>query len=221
MRHCGRSLAVALACLAISVLLGRPAAADDVTMGGTFTMGLVEGTVGEDLLPIVGTENGWTIALWDVESRCTEEVCPSNPSETIMIITLHAGSFEFEFSGPDAALLNNVVADQLTQGGHAVDGYFEVTAADCSGPLSFAFWFSVWPDVPCEGVYWSVQGFGTQDTFPRTVPTARSSLPSTSTPTGRSSSIIAVRTTGTSLRITPGQSGWSRTQTSRPRRGAS
>lgn len=165
MRSCGRILIVALATVAIAMLLIGQAAAVNLTMGGTFTMNFVSGTPGGDLLPIVGNENSWTILLEDVEFVCTEEMC-FDPWETMMVTTLHAASFEFEFFGPDAAILNSEVADQFTQGGLGADGYFQVEADDCLGSLYLRFFFYIWPDVPGEGAYWSVDGVGSLDAFP-------------------------------------------------------
>ena len=165
MKTRGRILAVALAIVASAVLLVGQAGADNVTMGGTFTMNFVAGTPGDDLLVIVGNENSWVIWLEGVEFVCTEELCPYD-HETVMVTTLHAASFEFEFFGPDAAVLNSEVADQFTQGGIGADGYFEVEADDCFSFLDMDLMFYIWPDVTSEGVYWQVDGHGTVDDFP-------------------------------------------------------
>jgi hypothetical protein len=166
MRSPRRAPIIVMAMAAIAVLLVGEALADDMIMGGTFTMNYVSGSPGEDLLVIVGNENSWMISLHGAELVCTEEMCTFPPSGSIMLTTLHAASFEFQFFGPDAALLNDQVADQLTQGGLTTGGFFEVAADDCSGPLILRYFFYIWPDVPSEGVYWSVDGVGTLDVFP-------------------------------------------------------
>jgi hypothetical protein len=160
MRECARVLTVALATVAIGALLVGQAGAADVRMGGTFTMNAVAGTPGSDLLPIVGNENSWTILLHGVEFECAEE-----RPERRKFTSLYASSFEFEFFGPDAEILNTEVAQQLTQGGLDGGGYFEVSTDDPSIP-GIRFHFYIWPDVPSEGAYWEVDGPGSEDDFP-------------------------------------------------------
>jgi len=158
MRSPVRYLIVALATVAAGMLLVGQAGATDVWMGGTFTMNHVTGVPGSDLLTIVGNENSWNVLLENIDFECVEE------SET-WTTTLRATSFDFEFIGPDAAILNSEVADQFTQGGLGGNGYFEVTVEDWSPFVTFFFY--IWPDVPSEGVYWSVDGWTTDpEVFP-------------------------------------------------------
>ena len=139
MRRHARVMIVALVTVAASMLLVGQAAAVNLSMGGTFTMNFTSGTPGADLLPIVGNENSWTILLEGVEYECSVEW-------DAWITTLRATSFEFEFFGPDAAVLNSEVADHFTQGGLGGDGYFEVRVEDFGGGyLYWSFIFYIWP----------------------------------------------------------------------------
>ena len=160
MRCSAKILIVVLATVAAWLLPIGQAAAVDLHMGGTFTMNFTSGAPGGDLLPIVGNENSWTILLEGVECECSVEW-------DAWITTLRATSFEFEFFGPDAAVLNSEVADHFTQGGLGGDGYFEVRVEDLGGGyLHWSFIFYIWPDVPSEGVYWQVDGWPGPDDFP-------------------------------------------------------
>lgn len=164
MRRLRTASIVAAAAVTVALLVGQ-AEAESVVMGGTFTMNSVSGEPGEDLLPIVGNENSWTILLEGIEFIHTQESCLHPPDESEMYTTLHAASFEFEFFGPDAAILNSEVAGQFAQGGLQGDGYLEVVADNCHWGLLSCF-FYIWPDVPSQGVYWSVDAPAAPDDFP-------------------------------------------------------
>jgi hypothetical protein len=155
---------VAAAVVTVALFVGQ-AEAESVVIGGTFMMNFVSGEPGEDLLPIVGNENSWVIRLENVEFVHSQESCFHLPGESEMYTTLHAASFEFEYFGPDAAILNSEVAGQFAQGGLGGDGYLEVMADNCYGGVLSCF-FYIWPDVPSQGVYWSVDAPATPDDFP-------------------------------------------------------
>jgi hypothetical protein len=149
-------VAVAVTTILAGALLYGGAGATEVRMGGTFMMNNFEGSPGEDLFPILMSENSWNVVLHDVWYECEE----NNGDFSTRI---HAASFELEFFGPEAELLNSVVASQLIQGGY--DGeYFRV--AYLSDEQVAWFSFNAQSENPEEGFIWGVDGNTGMDAFP-------------------------------------------------------
>lgn len=157
------SLSIALACLCF----GTSAIALDVTMGGTFMMSEYAGDPGEDLLSILGHENEWVMNLYDVEYDCFESPCGYPYIDTYMTSILLAADFDFEFAGPDAALLNEVVASQFESGGP--DGaYLEVVGynPDCIDIIGFVAFVHLFPSDYSEGISMEVTFDYTEEIIP-------------------------------------------------------
>jgi hypothetical protein len=120
--------AAALA-LALALAPGSASAQDPdtLTISGTFGMDELYEPVGADLAEVFsnGHEHAWTLTLYGVtysnDVYYNEYVDESNYEwQQDLITRVHATSFDFEFFGPDAAVLNAVVSSQLT------DAFFEV-----------------------------------------------------------------------------------------------
>jgi hypothetical protein len=129
-----------------------------LTLSGTFNMDFVAGSPGEDLLAIVGNDNGWTITLFDVTYMHFDD--GGKPPD--LGTRVHAGSFQFEFSGVDAELLNDVVGQYFTQGGFPEGGFFEVW-----GFVRDSWRFDIRPPDPSTGVSFALLGSGS-DSQPTT-----------------------------------------------------
>jgi len=104
--------------------------ADTLSISGTFSMDVLNGTVGDDLGEVYANANdhGWTLTLHGVTdsydysyNEWDDEYGTGYQEE--YITRLHATSFDFQFFGPDADVLNSVVSQQLIGGG-LVDGAF-------------------------------------------------------------------------------------------------
>ncbi len=109
--------------------------ADTFSISGTFYMNELAqyaGTVGDDLAEVFarGNVHWWSLTLHGVtyshdyaswESR--DEFGDLVAFNEEFITRVHATSFDFQFFGPDAEALNNVVSSQLA-GGHLSDGGF-------------------------------------------------------------------------------------------------
>jgi hypothetical protein len=158
-----RRIASVVSMIALVVSAGS-ASALDLQMTGTFNMSFLAGTPGADLAAIVGNQNNWTISLYGVQFVCNPKMCNFPPS-TGRIRYLLATSFSFQFSGPDAIVLNDVVGQHFTQGGlYPYSAFFQVESADCSPYEQFTFY--IWPTDTSTGVYMEVDGFGPPGTFP-------------------------------------------------------
>jgi hypothetical protein len=136
----------------------------DVRISGSFIMNLVSGTPGVDLRGIVDHENSWSILLHDVQRTCEMPGCitvPPAPQDA----RLQASSFSFQFTGPDATILNSRVARDFSQGGLPENrGFFEINSAPCVG--QHGVWLSISPPDPTDGVAFRVFTFAVQGTFP-------------------------------------------------------
>jgi hypothetical protein len=128
-----------------------------LTLSGTFNMTFQSGVVGDDLRTILGHDNGWTITLRNVNYfPYYDDV--SEMWET----TVSAESFQFAFTGVDAALLNDVAGPHFTQGhvssGGIQGGFFQVSTG------LFPHWlFWIGPPDLSTGVNFDVSG---EDSFP-------------------------------------------------------
>jgi hypothetical protein len=115
----------------LEVLEGRLALAT-LELSGTFTMESISGTVGSDLAAIVGHDNGWTLALDQVSySHAEEHNTRGCDYDSTVITRIHAASYQFTFTGPDAALLNDAVANHFVGGGLDGGAVLEATNVTC------------------------------------------------------------------------------------------
>jgi hypothetical protein len=119
---------VAVLTLAIALAPGAASAQEDgtITISSSFSMDYLLGTVGPDLAEVYdnGHEHTWTLTL-----HGTTQSHSTNGS--YYATDIHATSFDLEFFGPDADLLNGIVSDYLA-GGDA-SAYLQNTYYDNGG----------------------------------------------------------------------------------------
>jgi hypothetical protein len=135
-------------------------------LSGTFNMETVGGAVGTDLASILGHDNGWSVTLSDVtyENYRVDSGDRGYYAATGVV----SPSFQIEFTGPDAALLNDVVGRQLTQGGGPVGGYTLFPGEPpLTGPTfldvistgaSSEWFFTILPEDPQSGISFQAAG---------------------------------------------------------------
>jgi hypothetical protein len=126
--------------------------ADTLSISGTFSMDELQGTVGLDLAEVYanGNEHGWTLTLHGVSYSYGQHYEEWDDwggwygYYEEYVTRVHATSFEFQFFGPDADILNPVVSPQLVSGS-LTDGaflelrngdYFDSLYPDSNGPFS-------------------------------------------------------------------------------------
>ncbi len=122
------TLAIALTSAAAS------ARAEDLSISGTFYNHQLQGVVGADLAGVLASNSGrwWTLTAYDVtysnDFSETEyyDYYGYYHYESQSITRLHATSFELEFFGPDAAVLDAAVSQQLTAGSLAGGALLEM-----------------------------------------------------------------------------------------------
>jgi len=126
----GAVLALALALAPVSA---SSQDADTLSISGTFLMHYKYGTVGDDLAEVFANyyAHGWTLTLHGVTySDDTYSYLDSYEWEEFLyvekITRVHATSFDVEFFGPDADILNAVVSQQLDRGGLSNGGHLEL-----------------------------------------------------------------------------------------------
>lgn len=138
--------------------------ADTLSISGTFGMDSMSGIVGDDLASVFAEDNvhGWTLTLHGVSY--SHEALPNVFWEDF-ITRVHATSFEFQFFGPEADVLNAVVSGQLA-GGSLPDGavlevyssdYFDPDFPEHSGSYS-TFSIGLGPLDSASGVAFDVVG---------------------------------------------------------------
>jgi hypothetical protein len=144
-------------------LIAASATALDLEITGTFTMESTQGTPGADLAAILGNENSWSIALQDVQFVCDPVTCFFPPLMGTVQYLL-AASFSFQFSGPDATLLNAEVGQHFTQGGlYPHLAFLSVSSGDCDPYQQVTFY--IFPSDPEDGVYMEVNAYAPVGTF--------------------------------------------------------
>jgi hypothetical protein len=123
----------AVLALAVAPSAGGTAAAADATLTLTGTMGelVASGAVGADLAQVAanGGVHTWTLTLHGV-THSREVFTNSKYALLVRSTFVHATSFEISFDGPDAAVLNDVVAAQLIGGSLSNGAYFSVSNAE-------------------------------------------------------------------------------------------
>jgi hypothetical protein len=141
------------AVLALAVALAPPAAsaqqADTLSISGAFNMDAVSGILGADLAEVYANDNEhwWTLTLYGVtyshETYSDEWVTElGNAYDRQFVTRVHATSLNFEFFGPDAEVLNQVVSQQLIKGSLGNDAFFELWNGDYYEP---EFWWDSGP----------------------------------------------------------------------------
>jgi hypothetical protein len=100
---------------------------DTFSISGTFRAVDATPGIGADLAEVYahGHTHGWTLTLYGVtythgfyfDAKLDIYGNPTGETDEGYITFVHAASFDFEFFGPDADVLNDVVSSQLTQGG--------------------------------------------------------------------------------------------------------
>jgi hypothetical protein len=109
--------------------------ADTLNISGTFHSTSLTGTIGADLGVVYanGYEHAWTLTLHGVTYSHDYVLGQWEDGESgayglfeEFYTRVHATSFEFEFFGPDADILNEVVSGQLTGGRLAGDAFLEL-----------------------------------------------------------------------------------------------
>lgn len=133
------SRAIAACALAIAVWPHSAPGQDSgaLSISGTFRADYIDGVVGDDLATVFanGADHGWTLTLYGVSY--VNEFIPNEWSdewsfgyEHQSITRVHATSFDFQFVGADADILNQAMSDQLTQGGLANGAFLELRNHD-------------------------------------------------------------------------------------------
>lgn len=89
---------------------------DTLKISGLFSMDYLYGTVGPDLAEVYanGHEHIWTLTLHGTSH--SHETFTNLFGVTRYVTEIHATSFDFEFSGPDAATLNGIVSEHIAGG---------------------------------------------------------------------------------------------------------
>jgi hypothetical protein len=150
---------VAALTLAIALAPGAASAQEDDTLSitGTCKLSWYNDAPGGDLLGVLfnGNDHEWRLTLSGVSYSHDYSFWESGE---VYITRVHATSFTFEFFGPDAAILNEVVSSQLTQGGLGFSNEFWV---DSDGwPHSQGFWgLRLNPPNLAPGVSFEVFGY--------------------------------------------------------------
>ena len=145
-------------CRTVEPLERRLCLSATLTLSGTFTMETIESpegwSVGPDMADTLGHENGWTCTLYD--ANYDHSAYDARRSTSVF-----AGSFDFQFSGPDADMLNAVAAQQFYDNGTP----FLIVESDAASGVSW--WnFGLGPYDPIPepyaypGVFFSVWGHG-------------------------------------------------------------
>jgi hypothetical protein len=106
-------LALAIASVAATVMAQEK---DTLTISSMFYMDWLSGTVGPDLAEVYtnGYEHTWTLTLHGTTKSHDKFIGPFGV--TNYTTEIHAPSFELEFSGPDAATLNEIVSNHIAGG---------------------------------------------------------------------------------------------------------
>jgi hypothetical protein len=125
---------------------------------GTVTIDQQTGPTGlSPLDAIMGNTLGWEMRVTNPSFEYHEE---SRGFGTQYKTTLLGDSFEFEFSGPDAALLNTEICSQITRGGFQGGAVFEAVSDSITGQSAAVY---VWPNSTLNGVYLEIP---VEHTFP-------------------------------------------------------
>jgi hypothetical protein len=152
----------------MTAALLAPAAApaqDTLSIVGTIKMSKMQPTVGDDLAAVFanGNDHWWKLTLNGVTYSHEYYYAPEWWGYTEEFRTrVHAESFTFEFFGPDAAILNEVVGSHLVQGGVPEGGVLELVNGEDSydGGTYLTWVLRLYPQDPANGFYFVTSPFG-------------------------------------------------------------
>lgn len=150
---------IAALTLAIALMQCTASAQEDGTISitGTCNLSWFNDSPGGDLLGVLFNDNDhwWKLTLSGVSYSHDNAFWESGEVYRTLV---QASSFTFEFFGPDAAILNDVVSSQLTQGSLELSNEFWV---DSDGwPHSQGFWaLRLDPPYLAPGVSFEVFGY--------------------------------------------------------------
>src|SRR5262249_10131582 len=145
--------------------------ADTLSISGTFHKNVLQGTVGADLAGVFarGNEQWWSLTLhgvtyWhDYFFYDWIDEWGNYGYEERYITLVHATSFDFQFGGADADVLNQDVSQQLVKGDLGGDTFLEfwngyrLDPADDGGGGPYTHWsLTLLPVDPAAGVSFSV-----------------------------------------------------------------
>jgi hypothetical protein len=132
--------------LALSLNPGRAVAQDAFSITGTFRASNLTPTVGADLAGVYANGNAhwWKLTLSgvSVSHEHTYETYENGGYWEEHVTRVQAASFDFEFFGPDAAVLNAVAGDQLAVGQLVGGAVIEFVNGDYYDPQN---WFDSGP----------------------------------------------------------------------------
>jgi hypothetical protein len=137
-------LALFLIATTVASTLTPSARAEDWLIRGTFTMDST-GCANSSLNDVVGNVNGWQILLPDTTTVLLDGVAGKE-------LLVGSTSWEFEFTGTDATLLNADAGDLFTQGGHDTTGFLSISEEAAHTGAHFY----IWPTYTDNGVYFEV-----------------------------------------------------------------
>jgi hypothetical protein len=133
--------------LAVAIALASTTASAQqeatLTISGTFNMDETWGSaIGDDLLEVFANENEhwWTLTLYGVAYSHDFDYFEWDDGDGVgydeqYITRVHAASFDFEFFGPDADVLNQVLSEQLVRGGLADGAFLELRNGNLFDPV--------------------------------------------------------------------------------------
>jgi hypothetical protein len=170
------STAVLLLALALAPSAASAQDADTLSIWGTFNVYWAQpvGTLGDDLADVYFYANHtqpadiWTLTLQGVSySYDHDELLDEWGVYSEDYITrVHATSFDFQFSGPDADVLNAAVSGQLTGGSLSGGAFLELqNHYDVDSGWLPLFFVGLQPQDPSTGVSFYVEGWSL-DGFP-------------------------------------------------------
>ncbi len=173
MKHLKLSQLFAVLALAITLAPCTASAqeADTLSISATFRPAQYTGTIGADLAAVFadGNEHWWSLTLYGVTYLHDYSYYEWNDEwssgyDEAFITRVHATSFDFQFFGPDADVLNQVVSQQLIRGRLRDDGFLDLVNFDyfdSADPIisgRYGAWnFGLLPLDPAVGVSFSAE----------------------------------------------------------------
>jgi hypothetical protein len=156
MRHLPALRWLAVLALPVALAAGSASAdeSDTLTISGPFTLDMSLGTVDVDLAAaLADAGNTWTLTLHGVTHQHMTFAYQSGSGTCRDYVKrstrVNATSFEFQFAGPDAGMLNAVISDQLATD-EDVSLYME-NAYAC-GQFGWAVWWFMLPSASATGI---------------------------------------------------------------------
>ncbi|MCC7333528.1 MAG: hypothetical protein IT422_00430 [Pirellulaceae bacterium] len=122
-----RWLSVLTLTIALQTSTASAQSNDTLSFSGVFHMDQLSGVVGADLAEVFARNNdhSWSLTLSGV--TCSNDDAYDYEQDIEYFITrVHAASFDLEFFGPDADVLNAVISEQLTGSSLGGDVFLEL-----------------------------------------------------------------------------------------------